>query len=134
MLNIINFWSFFCHLTVRVRASDQLWLEMYYSLSRCGMSLNVLIDCLNIQTIADHLLSHRIVTQKQLDNLLEQSRTADLDVNRHLLNIVVHKNAEYWKKFIQIVQDHQTHIWYFSQQSWTGPKRKLSQCCVIFTE
>ena len=118
--------GFFSDFPVHCSLSERLWLEMYYSLSRRGMSLNVLLDCLEIPKIAGKLVSCRIVTQTQLDELVEKSCRGDLDANRYLLDIVVHKKAKYRKKFIDILQDHQTHIWYFSQQSWTGAKRKLN--------
>lgn len=104
-------------------APERLWLEMWKCLSGNGLSLSVVVDCLDLAYIASMLVKRQIVTQSQVDGFMKDAQEDQLDCNRLLVNVAVHKMSKY-RRFVEILLKKQVHIWYLSQVFSTGPKRK----------
>lgn len=78
------------------------------------------------QAVAKLLLKRGVVTRSELQALLAKNDERHLDANRLLVDIVAHKSFQYQRMFVDIIQEKQCHIWFFSQLYPIGARRKSS--------
>ena len=109
----------------RYNHSEVMWLRLYDQLARNGISLSVLITSLQIGAIGETLLKRHVLKRRQLRKLLKRLYKGTPYVNRLLVETVAQRKVKYRKRFVEVLQSAQPHIWYFSQLRSLGPSRKL---------
>ena len=108
-----------------------MWLRLYDQLARNGISLSVLITSLQISAVGETLLKRHVLKRRQLRKLLKRLYKGAPYVNRLLVEMVAQKKVKYRKRFVEVLQSAQPHIWYFSQLHSLGPSRKLYYNCLF---
>ena len=108
-------------------STDQLWSLLYDRLANKGISLVVVVDCLELIAVSDILVKNKVISTAECRSMRRSlvNGCSSLEVNRHLVDKVARKKASVKRKFCELLAEHQPQLWHLSQQVWCARERKM---------
>ena len=99
------------------------WAELYETFARHGLSLSVVLECLNPEAISEDLVKYNILTSAEWRTIVRKASKGKARPSWFLLDKVARKRMKYKERLASLVTRTDSQFVEQSKINWAGPQR-----------
>ena len=109
------------------------WVELYEVFERFGLSLSMVLECLDPTAISKELVRENILTSTEWQQILRRASKGKTRLSWFLADKVARKRLKYKERLASLVVRIDVQFVEQSKKHWAGPERKLCSYCRLFS-